>query len=139
MDYDSYRFGYQIRPLLTFIPKEKWELYSMLVFTKTRQNLRKQYILIPIDYKDTFLKQANDQVLKELEERRKIKDEAERDKALKELEDEVKNRLKGSLFENDASQTENLALQLEKSKNHSKKTSKKKNKEGEGKQGSLFG
>lgn len=122
---DSYRFGYQVRPLLSFIPREKWELYSMVVFTKTRQNLRKQYVLIPIDYKDTFLKQANDQVLKEITERRKIEDEAERAKALKDLENEVKSRLKGSLFENDNSQLENIKLPSEEKKSMKNKKSLK--------------
>ena len=135
---DSYRFGYQVAPLLTFVPQESWDIYRAAILAKTRLDVRKQYVLKPIEYKETFLKTVNDGVLKEYEEKQKIKDEQERTKALEKLENQVKNRLKGSLFENDNSQIENLSFPFEKPKNRTK-ASKKKNTEGEDKQGSLFG
>ena len=113
---DSYKFGYQIVPLLSFIPQGSWEIYRMAIMAKTRQDVRKQYVLRPVEYKDTFMKSANDTILEDWKKRQQIKNEAERAKAIKDLEDKVKNRLKGSLFENDNSQAKNIKLPSESTK-----------------------
>ena len=125
---NSYKFGYQVVPLLSFVPQESWEIYRMAIMAKTRQDVRKQYVLKPIEYKDTFMKAANTEVLEDWKERQKIENEEERAKALEELENQVKSRMKGSLFENDNSQVENIKLpseekQLSKRNKKSKKSS----------------
>jgi type I restriction enzyme M protein len=120
---DSYKFGYQVVPLLSFIPQESWEMYRAIMLAKTRQDIRKQYVLRPVEYKDTFMKSANDKILEDWKERQKIENKAERANALEELERQVNDRLKGSLFENDSSQVENIKLPSEE-KPKSKKNKK---------------
>ena len=131
---ESYRFGYQVIPALAKFPQENLEYYRMLIMMKTGQDIKKQYLLIPIAYEQTFLKQANDQVLEELEQRKKVKDEAEREAAVQEIKDKVKNRLSGTLFAGDKSQLDNIVLPSE----QRKKTPKKSKPNQEDEQGRLF-
>ena len=82
----------------------------MLMLMKTGQNIKKQYVLIPIPYEETYLKQTNDQLLQEFKERKKIADAKERAEALKATQEKVKARLAGTLFEGDASIIENVTV-----------------------------
>lgn len=100
----SYRFGYTVFPLLSLIPQQQWGMYRMLGFMKTQEDVRKQYMISPVNYEHTFLKTTNDVLLAELEERSKITEESKREKAVQEIQDLVNERMKGTLFEGDASQ-----------------------------------
>lgn len=102
---NSYRFGYTVFPLLSLIPQEQWGIYRMLGFMKAQEDVRKQYMISPIDYEHTFLKTTNDALLAELEERVKITEESEREKAIQKIQDLVNERMKGTLFEGDSSQS----------------------------------
>lgn len=126
----SYRFGYRIIPALSVYPTDMWEFYRMVILMKTGQDIRKQYVLVPIAYEETYLKQVNDQYLKELEERMKIQEQEEREKAVKDMQDQIKARMGGTLFENDQTQiinvTHNLSEQLKKKKKTNQKKTKPK-------------
>lgn len=97
---ESYRFGFRVEPALARLPKDMWEFYRMTILFKTGQDVRKQYVLIPVAYESTFLKEANDQLVKEYEEKRKIVDEKEKATALQEFQDKIQARMEGTLFEN---------------------------------------
>lgn len=134
VDGTSFRFSYRIEPALARVPKAQWELTQMAVFVKTGQDVKKQYVLLPISYEQTFLKGVNEQLLQEFEERKNIADETDRRKALEELQRTVEARLKGSLFEGDTILTENLNVK------EKEKTTKKRRRIPPSKdnQGSLF-
>ena len=68
---------------------------------KSGQDAKKQYVLIPISYEQSYIKEANDQLLKEYEERLVKANQEEKQAALQELQDKVKARMKGTLFEGD--------------------------------------
>lgn len=109
----SYRFGYKVEPAIAQFPQEMMEHYRLLILMKSGQDIKKQYVLKPIPYEATYLKRVNDQLLKEYEERKHIADKEEQERAIKELQDQVKARMAGTLFEDDVSQIENVALPLE--------------------------
>lgn len=132
---DSYRFGYQIIPALAQFPQEMWEYYRMLFLMKAKQDIKKQYLLIPISYEQTFLKQANDRLLAELEERKKITEKEVRDKAVNEIKETIQARMKGTLFEDDTSQLENVTLPKSKKSKALRKTKPSKT---DGEQQTLF-
>lgn len=135
----SFRFAYQVAPVLAFVPQEQWEFYRMMVMMKTRQDVKKQYVLCPIPYEKTFLKQANDRLLEELKERQKIADTEKREQAIEELKDQIKERMKGTLFADDDGMVSNIKLPSEQEKKPLSKPKKKKDGGGDsGEQGSLF-
>lgn len=121
---ESYRFGYQVQPAIAEYPEGMWEFYRMLILTKTGQDIKKQYVLKSIPYEQTFLKEANDQVLLEYQKRQQIADEEKRRQALQELEETVKARMVGTLFEGDESLLKNATI-FEKKSEHKKKQIKK--------------
>lgn len=133
---DSYRFGYQVQPALAQYPQNMWEFYRMLMLMKTGQDIRKQYLLIKTHYEQTFLKEANDQMLLEYQERQKIANEEERKKAVQEIEDKIKSRMAGTLFDGDTSQLKNVVI-LEDKKIGERKNKKTLPPDG-GEQGTLF-
>lgn len=122
---NSYRFGYRVEPLLAKVPQEMWEYYRMLILMKTGQDVKKQFVLSPITYEETYLKKVNDSLLKELKERQEIKEETKRTKAVEELKNQVKARMAGSLFEQDDSILENIKLPSEMQKMKTSKVKKK--------------
>ena len=96
---ESYRFGYRVEPMLAQIPPERRGLYQMAMLAQTGQNIAKQYVIKPISYEQSYLKQANDRLLKEAEQRQQITEAKEREKAVQELETRIKERMQGTLFE----------------------------------------
>jgi len=133
----TYRFGYRIEPILNQFPKEQWQTIKMITMMKTKQDANKQYVLIPITYEQTFLKQANDKLLSEYEERKKIANEEERQKAVDELKSSIQERMKGSLFEGDTSFVDNMVLPSQQNPKKKASSKPKKDLEDDG-QGSLF-
>ncbi|MEM9889064.1 MAG: N-6 DNA methylase, partial [Bacteroidota bacterium] len=69
---DSYRFGYRVEPMLAQVPNEMQQIYRMAMLSKTGQDVQKQYVIKPVAYEQTYLKQVNDRYLQELGERQKI-------------------------------------------------------------------
>lgn len=138
----SYRFGYRIEPLMAQIPPEMRGLYSMAVLAKTGQNPNKQYVVKPISYERSYLKQANDRLLADLKERQQIADEQLREQAVQELKDKVQERMKGTLFERDTNLLDDItndnAPPISQAERIKKQRDKKKDTPSQGKQGSLF-
>ena len=129
---NSYRFGYQVQPLLAQFPQEKWPFLEMMGLAKTGQNVRKQYVLLPLSYHATYLKHVNDQLMIEMEKRKEISDQREKDRQLQELKDHIKDRLSGTLFAGDDS------LPLPKEKPTIKSSKKPHSQKQPGKQKTLF-
>lgn len=137
---ETYRFGYQVEPSINFIPPEMVEFARLMVLAQTGEDIKKQYVLRPISYEQTFLKRTNDTLLAEYKERQQIEDKAKKEKALQELQEQVKARMAGTLFENDTSQVEHVDFSKKK-KRPSPTSTPKKNKlppQSGGTQGSLF-
>lgn len=135
---DTYRFGYKVIPLYTQIPQRQRELYRLAIMSKTGQDIKKQYGLIPLEYEETYLSQVNNSVLKRLETARQLESEEQRKQAEKAIQEEIKARFKNSLFENDEILTQDVKLPSETTPK--KKTSKKRKSDNSnsGEQGSLF-
>ncbi|MGB0861528.1 MAG: N-6 DNA methylase [Saprospiraceae bacterium] len=133
----SFRFAYKISPLYLYLSKATRDLHRIAIMSKTRQDIKKQYVLIPLKYDQTYLSLVNKNLVKELAAAQKIREEKERNKAIEKVENELKARLKGSLFEEDETLLKNIKLPLEEKKKHSKKN--KLNKSNPKSQGSLFG
>jgi len=134
----SFQFAYKISPLYLFLnhlPETLKSLYRMTIMAKTRTDIKKQYILIPIEYEQTYLSAVNKNVVKELKAAKEIREEKERKQAIEKVENELKTRLKGSLFEEDESLLKNIKLPSEEKKKSSKKNKSKPNSNS---QGSLF-
>lgn len=135
---ESFRFAYKVAPLYLYLPENTRDLYRMGILTKTRQDIKKQYVLTPLKYEETYLSLVNKNALKELEDAQKIRAEKERKAAIEKVENDLKLRMKGSLFENDEAIFDDLKLPSEKEKNTSSKISKRKNKANNDNQKSLF-
>ena len=136
---DTYRFGYKVIPLYTQIPQRQRELYRLAIMSKTGQDIKKQYGLIPLEYKETYFSQVNNSVLKRLEKVRQLESEEQRKEAEKAIQDEIKARFKNSLFENDEILTQDVKLPSETTpKKKTSKKSKSNNSNSSGEQGSLF-
>lgn len=136
---NSFRFGYKVIPALSQFPPDMWEYYRMMILMKTRQDIRKQYLIVPIEYEQTLLKQVNDQLIEEYKRAKEIKDEREREKAIEEVKETLKGRLAGSLFEDDEALLGNIPLPTDEELKATSSKPKKKNRPPEGQQGSLFG
>ena len=135
---ETFKFAYKISPLYVFLnhlPETTRNLYRMSMMAKTRMDIKKQYILTPIEYEQTYLSAVNKNMAKELEAARQIREEKDKKQAIKKVEDELKARLRGSLFEEDETLLENIKLPSEEKKKHSQKNKPKPNSNS---QGSLF-
>lgn len=133
----SFRFAYKISPLYLYLSEATRDLHRIAIMSKTRQDIKKQYVLIPLKYDQTYLSLVNKNLAKELAVAQKIREEKERNRAIEKVENELKARLKGSLFEEDETLFKNIKLPSEEKKKHSKKN--KSNKSNPKFQGSLFG
>ncbi len=121
----SYRFGYRIFPSLAFIPQELWEFQRMVIMFKTREDIRKQYVLVSIPYSETYVSQINEELIKEWEGASKIKEAEAKEKAVNELKDKVRSRLAGTLFENDKEIIDDVVLPEKSQRNSTPKKNKK--------------
>lgn len=105
---DSYRFGYLVSPAYAIYPEETREFYRMLVLMKTGQDIKKQYVLTPLPYEKTYLKQVNDSFLHRMKEAQELKEESEKQQEIENIQQEIKSRMAGTLFEDDTTQLENI-------------------------------
>jgi type I restriction enzyme M protein len=136
---ESFRFAYKVTPLYLYLPEETRDLHRIAILSKTRQDIKKQYILTPLEYEETYLSQVNNCTLRRLKEARQAESKEEQKTKEKAIKDEIQARLKNSLFENDASIINDIKLpsEITTNKNLSKKPNSKKTKP-LGEQGSLF-
>lgn len=136
---ESFRFAYKVTPLYLYLPEETRDLHRIAMLAKTRQDIKKQYVLTSLEYEQTYLSQVNNEVLRRLGEARQSKSQEEQKIKEKAIKDEIQARLKNSLFENDTSIIHDIKLPSEiiTNKNFSKKPNLKKTKPS-GEQGSLF-
>lgn len=134
----SYRFGYRVVPALSQFPQDMWEYYRMVIMMKTRQDIKKQYLIVPIEYKHTFLKKVNDALIEEYRKATELEKEEERKRAKEKLKGKIKARMAGTLFEGDDAILDDVTLPDEKifKKAIPKSTTKKPPETGG--QGSLF-
>lgn len=131
----SFRFAYRVEPIYFYIPEGMRELYRLAILSKTQQDIKKQYILRPLSYEETFLSLANKELLKQWGAAKKIEDENSRKAAIESLENKIKARLKGTLFEDDDTLIKDFKLQSEELKKPPSKNDKLKP---PNKQGNLF-
>ena len=124
---ESYRFGYRVEPMILQIPTQMQGLYRMAMMAKTGQDIQKQYVVKPVTYEQTYLKQVNDNLLNELEERQHITDAEEREKSVNDLKEKVNARMKGTLFDGDTSQAENIIAPMKASEKIKKQRKNKDN------------
>jgi len=135
----SFRFGYQVIPALSQFPQDMWEYYRMFILMKTRQDIKKQYLIVPIEYEQTFLKRVNDNLMEEYKQAKAINEEQERERAIEEVKTTLKGRLAGSLFEGDTALLDDIPLPTEEELKAVPSKPKKKDAPPPGHQGSLFG
>lgn len=135
---NSYRFGYRVEPLLASLPQQMWEYYRMLILMKTGQDVKKQYVLKPIEYKNTLIEKSNQKILTELKERQKIADEEKRKAAMEELQNQIKARMAGTLFEGENTIINDIKLPSEIKKAKKSQVNKQAPKPKDSQQGSLF-
>ena len=105
---DTYKFGYRVEPMIAQVPEAMQPVYRMAMLAKTGQDIQKLYVAKPVAYERTFLKQANDHLLSKLEERQQIAQVEQREQAVQEVKDEIQERMKGTLFDSDMTQMENV-------------------------------
>lgn len=133
----SYRFGYRVRPILSYFPPEQHAFYIMTLGMQTGQSVRKSYVIEPLSYEQTMLKKVNDNLLKQMEADKIRYEREEKERKLNEMKETVAKGMEGTLFEGDQTQLENLAEKVKKDL-EKKKVKKKKNKPDEDDQLSLF-
>ena len=134
----SFRFAYRVEPMYFHIPEKMRELYRLAMLAKTQQDIKKQYILRPITYEQTYLSQVNNGVLKRLEEARQLESEEQQKQAEKVIQDEIKARFKNSLFENDEILNQDIKLPSETTPRKKTSKNRKSDNPNSGGQGSLF-
>ena len=121
---NTFRFGYKICPVLSFFEPQYWNSIRFQIYRTTRKWAEFQYVAIPVTYEQTYTSKVNARTLELMEERTLAAREEEKATAIKELKTQVQENLKGSLFETDTSQLDNIRLgkpQLKSKKSTTKK------------------
>ena len=107
---NTYRFGYKICPILSFFEPQYWNSIRFRMYRTTRKWAEFQYVAVPVTYEQTYTSKVNARTLELMEERAKSAKEEEKAVAIKELKAQVQENLKGTLFETDTSQLDNIRL-----------------------------
>ncbi|MEM1122900.1 MAG: N-6 DNA methylase [Bacteroidota bacterium] len=123
---NTFRFDYKICPLLSFFDQKYWNSIRFQMYRTTRKWAEFQYVAIPVTYEQTYISKVNTRTLELMEQRAAIIKEEEKATTIKELKAQVQENLKGTLFEADTSQLDNIRLGKPKPK--AKKTVTKKQK-----------
>ena len=107
---NTFRFGYKICPVLSFFDPQYWNSIRFKMYRTTRKWAEFQYVAVPVTYEQTYTSKVNARTLELMEARTLAAKEEEKAVAIKELKVQVQENLKGSLFENDTSQLDNIRL-----------------------------
>ena len=107
---NTFRFGYKICPILSFFDPQYWNSIRFQMYRTTRKWAEFQYVTIPVSYEQTYTSRVNARTLELMRERAIVAKEEEKAATIKELKVQVQENLKGSLFENDTSQLDNIRL-----------------------------
>ena len=107
---NTFRFGYKICPVLSFFDPQYWNSIRFKMYRTTRKWAEFQYVAVPVTYEQTYTSKVNARTLELMEERTLAAKEEEKAVVIKELKVQVQENLKGSLFENDTSQLDNIRL-----------------------------
>ena len=121
---NTFRFGYKIYPVLSFFDPQYWNSIRFQMYRTSRKWAEFQYVAVPVTYEQTYTSKVNARTLKLMEERAIAVKKEEKATAIKKLKIQVQENLKGSLFESDISQLDNIRLGKPQSK--TKKPSTKK-------------
>lgn len=127
LDGDTFRFGYKICPVLSFFEPEYWDVIRFRMYRTTRKWADFQYVAIPVDYEQTYISKVNTRTLELMEEKRLAADKVSKQKEVQILKAKAQENLKGTLFETDTSQLDNIRIETTPTllKVSKKKTTKK--------------
>ena len=107
---NTFRFGYKICPVLSFFEPQYWNSIRFQMYRTTRKWTEFQYVAVPVTYEQTYLSKVNARTLELMEQKTIAANQAEQKKVIQELKAEVQENLKGTLFETDTSQLDNIRL-----------------------------
>ncbi len=107
---NTFRFGYKICPLLSFFEPQYWNSIRFQMYRTTRKWAEFQYVAVPVNYEQTYTSKVNARTLELSKERVIAAKEEEKETAIKELKAQVQENLKGTLFETDNSQLDNIRV-----------------------------
>ncbi len=107
---NTFRFGYKICPVLSFFEPQYWNSIRFQMYRTARKWAEFQYVAVPVDYEQTYMSKVNARTLALIKEKAKAANEEEKLAAIEELKNQVQENLKGTLFETDTSQLDNIRL-----------------------------
>jgi len=107
---NTFRFGYKICPILSFFEPQYWNSIRFEIYRTTRKWAEFQYVAVPVTYEQTYTSKVNARTLELMKERAIAAKEEEKAAIIKGLKVQVQENLKGSLFESDTSQLDNIRL-----------------------------
>jgi len=107
---NTFRFGYKICPVLSFFEPQYWNRIRFQMYRTFRKWAEFQYVAVPIEYEQTYMSKVNAKTLALIEEKNKVRKKAAKEKEIQELKTQVQEKLKGTLFETDTSQLDNIRL-----------------------------
>jgi len=107
---NTFRFGYKICPILSFFDPEHWNSIRFEMYRTTRKWAEFQYVALPVTYEQTYMSKVNAKTLELIKKRTIAAKEEKKTVAIQELKAQVQENLKGTLFETDTSQLDNIRL-----------------------------
>ena len=107
---NTFRFGYKICPVLSFFEPQYWNSIRFQMYRTTRKWAEFQYVAVPVTYEQTYMSKVNTRTLALIKEKAIAANQAEQKKVIQELKVQVQENLKGTLFETDSSQLDNIRL-----------------------------
>jgi len=107
---NTFRFGYKICPVLSFFEPKYWNSIRFEIYRTTRKWAEFQYVAIPVNYEQTYMSKVNERTLALIEERNIARKEKTKEEEIQAVKAQVQENLKGTLFETDASQLDNIRL-----------------------------
>lgn len=122
---NTFRFGYKICPVLSFFDPQYWNSIRFHMYRTTRKWAEFQYVALSVAYEETYMSKVNTRTLELMGQRAAIAKEEEKAATIKELKAQMQENLKGTLFETDTSQLDNIRLGKSQPKTIKKLTTKK--------------
>ena len=107
---NTFRFGYKICPILSFFEPQYWNSIRFHMYKTTRKWAEFQYVAIPVNYEQTYMSKVNERTFALIEERNIARKEKAKEEEIQAVKAQVQENLKGTLFETDTSQLDNVRL-----------------------------
>jgi len=107
---NTFRFGYKICPVLSFFAPQHWNSIRFQMYKTARKWAEFQYVALPVNYEQTHMSKVNERTLALIEEKNIARKEKAREEDIQAVKAQVQENLKGTLFETDMSQLDNVRL-----------------------------